>query len=53
MARTGGCITGYDYDPEHDYAAASAFGPDPEFGMKIRSGRYPDWQIIGQPRNRF
>ena len=53
---TIGCkhaITNYSYDPSSDYAATNRFGSDPELGMKIRAGRYPDWTIIGQPNNEY
>ena len=46
-------ITDYFYRPETDFAAVNRFGPDPELRMKIRSGAFPDWSIIGQPHNAF
>ncbi len=46
-------ISDYFYRPKTDYAGVNRFGADPELHMKIRSGKFPDWQIIGQPHNDY
>jgi beta-mannosidase len=46
-------ITDYSYNPDRDYATANRFGADPELRMKMLSGAYPDWEIIGQPQNAY